>query len=196
MNIEKLVEFSRDGEKNIDGLDLIKGFPSKLQPARQWFNWIFNNLTLKVNEVIDAINNTQDDSIGLVSIFPHSKIPSTHIKCNGAIYKKTDYPKLFSKLGSIYGGDGVNTFAVPDYRGIFLRGLDENRELDSGRVLGGFQEDDIKAHTHEYMQVREGGAGQTSGGSSNYNTTVETSKTGGKETRPKNVSVIFAIKAL
>ena len=54
MTIEKLLEFAKDGQKNTDDLNLTDGFPVSKKPARQWFNWLFNSLTSKVNEIIDA----------------------------------------------------------------------------------------------------------------------------------------------
>ena len=54
MAIEKLLEFAKDGQKNTDDLNLTDGFPVSKKPARQWFNWLFNSLTSKVNEIIDA----------------------------------------------------------------------------------------------------------------------------------------------
>ena len=54
MAIEKLIEFAKDGQKNIDDLNLTDGFHVSKKPARQWFNWLFNSLTSKVNEIIDA----------------------------------------------------------------------------------------------------------------------------------------------
>ncbi|MGP4771854.1 hypothetical protein ACS125_15115 [Acinetobacter sp. PFS20] len=51
--MDKLEEFSRNGPKNTDGLTLLSGFPSNQKPARQWFNWLFNSLTKKINEIID-----------------------------------------------------------------------------------------------------------------------------------------------
>lgn len=53
MAIEKLSEFAKDGQKNTDDLNLTDGFPVSKKPARQWFNWLFNSLTLKINEIID-----------------------------------------------------------------------------------------------------------------------------------------------
>lgn len=53
MAIEKLSEFAKDGQKNTDHLNLTDGFPVSKKPARQWFNWLFNTLTSKVNEIID-----------------------------------------------------------------------------------------------------------------------------------------------
>ena len=54
MAIEKLSEFAKDGQKNTDDLNLTDGFSVSKKPARQWFNWLFNTLTTKINEIIDA----------------------------------------------------------------------------------------------------------------------------------------------
>lgn len=53
MSIAKLPVFSEDGEKNTTGLVLTDGFPRGQKPARQWFNWLFNSLAKKINELID-----------------------------------------------------------------------------------------------------------------------------------------------
>lgn len=49
----KLPEFAKEGQKNTDDLDQEKGFPVNIKPARQWFNYLFNNLTKTINQVID-----------------------------------------------------------------------------------------------------------------------------------------------
>lgn len=54
MAIEKLTEFAKTGQKNTDDLNLEIGFVVNRKPARQWFNWLFNTLTLKINEIINA----------------------------------------------------------------------------------------------------------------------------------------------
>ncbi|ENV16980.1 tail fiber protein [Acinetobacter guillouiae] len=53
MAVNKLPEFAKNGQQNTDGLDLEDGFPVNLKPARQWFNFLFNNLTLAINQIID-----------------------------------------------------------------------------------------------------------------------------------------------
>ena len=37
--------------------------------------------------------------------------------CNGAIYNISAYSALANVLGSTYGGDGINTFGVPNLQG-------------------------------------------------------------------------------
>lgn len=54
MATEKLPEFAKNGQKNTDDLTLLDGFPVSKKPARQWFNFLFNTLSLKINEVIDG----------------------------------------------------------------------------------------------------------------------------------------------
>lgn len=66
---------------------------------------------------------------------------------NGRWLNKNTYPELFSRIGYHYGGDGHTNFALPDYRGLFLRGIDAGRGIDSGRGLN-MQDDMLEAHRH------------------------------------------------
>lgn len=52
--------------------------------------------------------------------------------CDGAALQIKDHPHLHDVIGTIYGGDGVNSFAVPNYKGYFLRGLDPAGDVDKG----------------------------------------------------------------
>lgn len=217
MIIDKLVVFSETGAKNTDGLNLSQGFPSKLQPARQWFNWLFNSLTLKINEVIDGLDSNStsfdeklnliqqrlDNEIGLVSACPFENIPDDRLECNGDTLLITDYPKLFEKIGILYGGDGVLNFKIPDYRAAFLRGLDNEKGIDSGRILGSVQDDAIKSHTLKTMMggdnntVRAENASVAVSSSSSTTGTfgeIQVKYEGATETRPRNISVIYVIK--
>ncbi|ARG16083.1 hypothetical protein B7L44_05435 [Acinetobacter nosocomialis] len=209
--MDKLEVFCRDGNedvKNTEGLNIVIGFIKKDKPARQWMNWLFNWLTIKINELIDAINAINDKSdseIGNVAIYPFSAIPANRLVCDGTLYNIADYPKLFAKLGNAYGGNGTSTFAVPDYRGVVLRGLDSGRGLDIGRTLGSYQADTLKSHDHdrntdgrvESVVLSDGGtnAGDIQGSAVRMKQYSKTGSTGSDETRMKNTSVIFAIKA-
>lgn len=61
MAIDKLPEFAKDGQKNTDDLVLTDGFPVLKKPARQWFNWLFNTLTKKINEIADVVEDMSND---------------------------------------------------------------------------------------------------------------------------------------
>lgn len=37
--------------------------------------------------------------------------------CDGSLLSISQYSTLYALLGTIYGGDGINTFALPDLRG-------------------------------------------------------------------------------
>lgn len=76
-----------------------------------------------------------------------------YIKANGAIVQRADYPRLVAYVEEsglwtddttaypgLYGkGDGSATMVLPDYRGHFLRALDEGRGIDIDRKLGSRQ---------------------------------------------------------
>lgn len=63
MAIEKLSEFAKDGQKNTDDLNLTDGFHVSKKPARQWFNYLFNMLSLKINEIIESDPVTHSEII-------------------------------------------------------------------------------------------------------------------------------------
>jgi microcystin-dependent protein len=53
------------------------------------------------------------------------------LPCNGNAVSRTEYADLFAVIGTAHGaGDGSNTFNLPDYRGIFLRGVDDGQKRD------------------------------------------------------------------
>ncbi|WP_293762593.1 phage tail protein [uncultured Aquitalea sp.] len=126
-------------------------------------------------------------------------VPVGWLKCNGAAVSRSTYAALYAVLGTLYGaGDGVNTFNLPDYRGEFLRGLDDGRGVDAGRMLGAFQADDLRSHGH--AQNMSGGPGtyigyqQISGQDYQAGWNIRTAATGGSETRPRNVAALVLIK--
>lgn len=55
--------------------------------------------------------------IGSVVQWTSDTFPENWLKCNGQEISRTEYPELFSVLGTAYGaGDGSTTFNVPDLR--------------------------------------------------------------------------------
>lgn len=82
---------------------------------------------------------------GAVLYFAGQTAPAGWLKANGAAVSRTAYAALFAAIGTTYGaGDGSTTFNLPDLRGEFMRGWDDGRGIDSGRVLGSAQGDAIR----------------------------------------------------
>lgn len=49
--------------------------------------------------------------------------PAGWLLCDGSTLNVSEYPELAAVLGSLYGGDGTTTFALPDLRGRFPLGV-------------------------------------------------------------------------
>lgn len=58
-----------------------------------------------------------DDYLGVIKIFAGNFAPRNWAFCNGQLLPISSNSALFSILGTIYGGDGRTTFALPDLRG-------------------------------------------------------------------------------
>ncbi|MFT6000217.1 MAG: microcystin-dependent protein [Neolewinella sp.] len=55
--------------------------------------------------------------IGQIQMLPYNFAPRSWAFCDGQILAISTNTALFSLLGTIYGGDGRTTFALPDLRG-------------------------------------------------------------------------------
>jgi phage-related tail fiber protein len=85
---------------------------------------------------------------------------------------------------------------VPDKRGYFARGWDDGRGVDSGRVFGSLQADELRAHTHTVPAQSNANSGtfvEDADGSGSPQA-VNTGSTGGAETRPVNIALAYFIK--
>jgi len=154
------------------------------------------------------ISTPYDVPVGTVLTFANSSVPSGWLECNGAAVSRTTYAALFAAVGTSFGsGDGSTTFNVPDLRGQFVRGWDHSASQDpnaasrvalisggaTGDNIGSYQADELKSHFHtvQHPQTYGLGAGPYpygAGGSEN------TSSTGGSETRPENVYLMYIVK--
>lgn len=144
--------------------------------------------------------------VGMICMFPALGIPNGWIACDGKSHDKRTLPELFNVIGYNYSVLKTgNDFQVPDYRGLFVRGLDYKRSdepshtfLDplSTRPLDGtVQEDAFKEHSHSYNTFNYE-SDSTSGGDyhAGESASGNTSLAGGAETRPKNVVALYCIK--
>jgi hypothetical protein len=85
---------------------------------------------------------------GSVIWYAASTAPYGFLEADGAAISRTSYAALFAAIGVTFGaGDGGTTFNIPDLRSQFIRGWDNGRGVDVGRVFGSAQTDGIKAST-------------------------------------------------
>ena len=78
--------------------------------------------------------------VGVPIPWPSATPPTGWLKCNGAAFTASQYPKLALAYPAL---------RLPDLRGEFIRGWDDGRGVDSGRQLFSLQGEDFKAHRHE-----------------------------------------------
>ena len=159
---------------------------------------------------------------GMIAYFAGQTAPAGWLKANGAAVSRTAYAKLFAAIGTTYGaGDGKTTFNLPDLRGEFLRGWDDARGIDTGRVFGSAQAHAMQTHTHgigimsnsddvwfieqdwsgtypaallngELNRYERGTA--TGGAYDHHNLGTTPATTAGEETRPRNIALLACIK--
>ena len=137
--------------------------------------------------------------------------PAGWLYCNGTAVLRATYADLFTCIGTNYGtvttgdipgGANVNDyFMLPDFRGMFLRGRSDGRQIsgitiDAGRALGSYQADDLKTHTHT-IPAHVADKNSISAGSTFHplesGSGVTSAATGGSETRPMNVAINYLI---
>jgi microcystin-dependent protein len=138
--------------------------------------------------------------VGSVTMYAANTAPTGWLECSGAAVSRTTYAGLFTAIGTVFGvGDGSTTFNLPDMRGEFARGWDNGRGIDSGRAFGSAQGDDFKAHVHSVTppaSTNDSASGLTTTGNTvgETITAYDTASTGGTETRPRNIALMFIIK--
>lgn len=135
------------------------------------------------------------------------------LKCDGTSLNVADYPELFCALGYRYGGS-QDCFLLPDLRGAFLRGVDED-ERHKGSLenrkshqngeqnkVGSTQGFALESHTHSYQKpkqvlpvIAEPGASTTQLPLMPEDTSKpQDCSVSQKETRPVNTFVYWLIK--
>lgn len=123
----------------------------------------FKNGNLENNNIIILTPSTGiSEWIGSIFHYSGDILPEGYLWCDGATYNINDYQNLFDIIRNNFGGDfSLNTFRVPDLRGLFLRGLDKSGILDPnfttrttlnggniGPNVGSYQGEEMILHTH------------------------------------------------
>jgi microcystin-dependent protein len=96
-----------------------------------------------------------DYYLGETRLVAFNFAPKGWIMCNGQILSIQQNNALFALLGTFYGGNGVNTFGLPDLRGRVPIGYGTSRQMGSLSIgqVGGHENhtltaNELPAHTH------------------------------------------------
>lgn len=88
--------------------------------------------------------------IGQIDMFAFDRAPKNYALCNGQILSIAQNQALFTLLGTMYGGNGVSTFGLPDLRGRIGIGFNATYSQGSngGETAHTLSGQEIPAHTH------------------------------------------------
>jgi len=112
---------------------------------------------LGITDVVQTYGMIQD--IGTVDMFAGTFAPGGSLVANGQLLSISQNQVLFSQIGTSYGGNGTNTFALPDLDGRIAVGTGQGGGL-SYRTLGqGFGSDTITL-SQPQIPLANGGFGQ------------------------------------
>lgn len=145
---------------------------AEIEPVRK--------LTASIAETRRQLSQLQPAPVGSVTLWAGAVVPDDYVLCNGQELKQSEWPELYSAIGSQYNkgmsadGSAYTTqdgyFRVPDLRGRFVVGRhDSDNEYKTNGQSGGaksvcLKESELPAHRHEvkdYMFVPRRGEGVT-----------------------------------
>ena len=158
--------------------------------------------------------------VGTVISFMGTQAPLFYLICDGTIYNIAEYQELAdfieAQFGAVnyFGGDGVDTFAVPDLQGEFLRGTGTNSHTNqgSGENVGVHQDgtQNIYLHLDQTLLYMRYNSSSIKSFPENPDSLIEetvdayigggtkgsysTSDITGYISRPTNTSVLYCIK--
>jgi microcystin-dependent protein len=89
--------------------------------------------------------------IGEIQVFPFGFAPRGWAQCNGELLPINQYQALFSLLGTMYGGNGQTTFALPDLRGRVPLGVGAgySQGQQAGEEMHTLIVSEMPAHLHQ-----------------------------------------------
>ena len=105
-----------------------------------------------------SFTSVQGVPTGAVFCMAVATVPSGYLECDGTAVSRTTYAALFAVIGTQYGNPNSTQFRVPDLRGEFVRGFDNNRNIDSGRSIGSSQGSQNAQHNHSASATSTAGA--------------------------------------
>ena len=96
---------------------------------------------------------------GQITAFAGNFAPNGTLLCDGRLLPISEYDTLFAVIGTTYGGDGENTFALPDLRGRVPVGAGTGPGLATITLGQSFGAEELTL-TQANLPVAMGGSGQ------------------------------------
>ncbi|MBC9881326.1 phage tail protein [Bradyrhizobium sp. INPA01-394B] len=96
-----------------------------------------------------------DPFIGEIRLFGFPRVPTGWLACDGSSVSIAQYQVLFAVIGTTYGGDGQQTFKLPDLRGRVPIGQGQGPSLPNytlgqpgGEDMHTLLESEMPSHSH------------------------------------------------
>jgi microcystin-dependent protein len=149
---------------------------------------------------------------GAVQAFAMNSAPTGWLAADGTAVSRSTYAALFAAISTTYGaGDGSTTFALPDLRGIFVRGSGSQTisGITYNKTFAAKEGDAFQGHQHAVTHDAQkligpvhtiaGGFGAESVPASIQIGNPTTDGANGtprtaSETRPANIAMLYCIK--
>jgi microcystin-dependent protein len=167
-NAEGMGQFNSSGNTTLNGNTLNPvggGLPHNNLPPYLVLNFcIATSGTFPSHDAASSPNQMYGDII----LFAGNFVPGGYLACDGSLLSIGTNDVLFNLIGTTYGGDGLNTFAVPDLRGRAPIHVGSGYALgqSGGAETVALTTGTIPSHTHA-MQVSSG-VGSSSAPGNNY----------------------------
>lgn len=103
------------------------------------FSALFISLSIAASTTATPAKAQVDPLLGQIMFFGGNFCPRNWTAANGQLLPISQHTALFSLFGTMYGGDGRTTFALPDLRGRSIIGTGTGYGLnpvDSGQFKG------------------------------------------------------------
>jgi microcystin-dependent protein len=108
--------------------------------------------------------------LGQIMLVPYDFAPYQWAYCDGSLLSISQNTALFSLLGTYYGGDGINSFALPNLQGRVIVGQGQGAGLSPyviGQAGGSpavtLNTNGIASHSHNVPASATAGHGSTPG---------------------------------
>ena len=190
LNVVRAADLEPDENKSDQLLDAVNELAKRQIPYTK-------------EEIEAMLKNMSALPVGAMMPMPKGAVPAGFLEVDGSVQSIAAFPDLAAYLGTTFnkGDEGAGNFRLPDSRGEFLRGWDHGRGVDAGRVIGSWQADMLKSHVHTVNDSSNAGSVVDSwvygdlGNGVTDDADLRTNPTGGAETRPRNMAVMWCIKA-